>query len=471
MRPPIVSVCIPAYNQGRYLREALESALAQSGPDLEVVVYDDASTDGTAELLASVRDPRVRSFRQHKRVGISLNRNSCLAVARGRYLAWLDGDDVYCRDALVIQTTTLERTPRAGLVHGNHHVIGDDGRTLPGWRPPFDQDVVESGGAAFRELTLSNYVTAPTVVVRRECYERVGGYSPALTRCGEDWEMWMRITLHYDLAYSAAPIASYRRHDASSSASATASGEQLLFDIGAIETIFDYRRHQLGLPRDGRLRRRADAALAVKALLQSGRELAVGARRRALGTVLRAFVLAPWLLASRAAWPLATSIALDNEYENYKQTRALLARLHALLAGSRFARSIEKLAVVDPAWERSAEEVAEIVRTHVPNGQQIAVVDKHDPTLLHLCGRSGWHVPDLKLLPGGYPRDGQGAVEHLEALRVQGAGFFVLPDHAFWWLEHYAELRDHLESDCTPVWSDARCRIYQLAQTHVTEAA
>ena len=471
MRDPVVSVCIPIYNQARYLGQALESALAQSFADLEVVVYDDASTDGAEAVLAAVSDPRVRSFRQQKRVGISRNRNSCFAVARGRYLAWLDGDDVYRRDALAIQTAVLERNPSVGLVHGNYQVIGDDGRRLSGWRPPFDRDVVESGRSAFAELTLSNYITAPTTVVRRTCYEQLGGYSADLTRSGEDWEMWMRIALHHDLAYSQAPIADYRVHDASSSAATVASGERLLLDVAAIESIFAYRRRQGGADEDG-LRRRADAALAAKALLQSGNEFAAGARRTALTTVARAMRLAPWLLCRREAWLLAASLALGHEYGSYRNGRALLAGLHAELAGSRFARTIEKHAVTDPEWERDTAAVARLVRREVPRDARIAVVDKHDPTLLHLCGYSGWHVPDLRLLPGGYPKDGRTAVEHLEALRARGAGYFVLPNHAFWWLEHYEELRDHLERTCTRVWSDGRCRIYGLSEpTPVRPAA
>src|SRR5262249_9926465 len=131
------------------------------------------------------------------------------------------------------------------------------------------------------------------------------------------------------------------------------------------------------------------------------------------------------------------------------------------LAGTRFARSLEKLTVPDRAWDAELVAVAAVVRSLVPRQARVAAVDKHDPTLLHLAERRGWHVPDLRLLTG-YPRDGQEAVAHLEALRVRGASHLVLPSHAYWWLDHSRELAGHPEG-CRTLWSDDHCRIYELA--------
>src|SRR5206468_151365 len=97
---PRVTVCVPAFQAARFVREAVESALAQRGVDLEVVVFDDASTDGTIAALGGIDDARLRLFRQPANVGISQNRNSCIEVARGRYFAWLDADDVLCEGSL-----------------------------------------------------------------------------------------------------------------------------------------------------------------------------------------------------------------------------------------------------------------------------------------------------------------------------------------------------------------------------------
>jgi GT2 family glycosyltransferase len=458
----MVSVCIPAFNAERFVREAVESALAQQGPTLEVIVFDDASTDATLAAVGEIRDPRLRVLRQQQTVGISSNRNSCIDAARGRYLAWLDADDVLCSDALALGVAVLERVPTVGLLHGAHHVIGDDGRSLPPWPQAFPVDTIEPGQAAFAELSLGNYVTASTVIVRSECYRELGGYEPGLTRSGEDWEMWMRIALRHDLAYVATPLACYRRHVSSATAAAAGTQEAVRRDRAAVNLALQ-RHMDTGATNTMAMRTRAYAALAAKALLAGGRSYAVGRRGHAIASTLAAFRLAPTLVRVRGAWALPAAQLRGDDYAAFRHGRSLLAHIHKTLAGSRFARSIEKLAIPDPGWEDEVARVATVVRRLVPRDARVAVVDKHDPTLLHLAGRRGWHVPDLRLSPGGYPRDGSEAIAHLEALRARGASHLVLPEHAFWWLEHYAELRGHLDT-CRSLWSDDRCRIYELAR-------
>jgi len=459
---PKISVCIPTYNQARYLGLAIRSALEQTERDIEVIVFDDASTDDTPGVVASFGDPRLRGFRQARNVGIARNRNSCLSVARGRYLAWLDGDDIYRPEMLALQSALLDRSRRVGLVHGNHDVIGEDGRTLPAWPPPFTEDTIEPGLDAFRELILSNYVTTSTVLVRRECYDRVGTYAAELARSGEDWELWLRIALRFDIAYTVERVASYRQHPASSSNETVASGERVRLDMAAVDRILDPRRGQ-PIPNVTAVRRRAEAALAFKALVHAGSAFAAGNRSEALRAVLLALSRKRALARKPAATLLVLNIILGREYANYRHSRALLGQLHRELHGSRFADRIRKLSVPDPAWEQSVRDVARVVRHSVPSGARVAVVDKHDPTLLHLCGRKGWHFPDLQILPGGYPRDSAAAVEHLESLRRRGARYIVFPSHAYWWLDHYQGLADHLETAYAPIWRDDSCRIYALA--------
>jgi GT2 family glycosyltransferase len=454
---PVVSVCIPALNAAPFIKEAVESALGQPGPDLEVIVFDDASTDGTLAALAPIDDARLRVLRQLHTVGIARNRNDCVEEARGRYLAWLDADDVLCNGALARSVSILERQRRVALVHGAHHVIGDDGRSLPPWPQPFVDDTVENGADAFEELVLGNYVTASTVVVRRSCYAELGGYEHSLTRSGEDWEMWMRIARRYDLAYVATPQASHRRHDGSATAAAAGTRTAVERDRSVVDIA-------LGSGADTDvLRARAYAALAAKMLVAGGRSYSSGDRSSAVRATLAAYRLTPPLARRLDAWALPLAQARGDDYGSFRHGRALLARIHDELAGSRFARTIEKLAIADPGWEEETARVAALLRRVLPRDARVAAVDKHDPTLLHLARRRGWHVPDLRLSPAGYPRDGRAALEHVEALRRRGASHLVLPEHAFWWLEHYAELRRHLDA-CPAVWADDRCRVYELAE-------
>jgi hypothetical protein len=446
---------MPTRNHARFLRAAIDSVLSQSVPDLELIVYDDASSDETQAVLASVHDPRLRTFRRERPVGISANRNGCLAEARGRYIAWLDSDDLYLPAMLERQVSVLEGHPRVGLAHGNHDVIDESGRALPDWKPPFERDTVEPGGIALAELVLSNYVTAPTVLVRRECYDRLGRYDEDLSRSGEDWEMWMRIARRFDLAYKATRIAQYRVHSASSSASTVGSGERLRLDLLAVAKAL------ASTPDRASLGARARAALAVKGLIRSGDLFALGRRREAVAAAVLALRLAGPGAAVGHGPLLLLALVRGDEYGSYRHGKAVLGRLHRRLDGTRFGESIRKLAVLEPAWQRTLAEVARTVRREVPRRSRVAVVDKEDPTILHLSGRKGWHFPDRRYLPG-LPPDSEAAIVHLEQLRTMGAEYLVVPCSAFWWLDFYQGFREHVERRYRLRWRDERCAIYEV---------
>jgi glycosyltransferase involved in cell wall biosynthesis len=462
-----VSVCLPTFNHARYIRYALISVLQQTLQDFEIIICDDASTDDTHAVVTDIRDSRIRYFRQQKNVGIAANRNACLAVAQGEYIAWLDSDDVYLPEMLARQSAVLDKHLGVGLVHGAFEVIDEDGRQLPTWPMPFSQDVVEPGEFAFRELVLANYVTAPTVLVRRNCHARVGLYASELRDSSEDWEMWMRIALHSDLAYTSTPVAQYRYHDASSSAASTKNGKRLHSDVIAVKRVFDQQRGRI--PDVGKLERQAKAALAFKALTRAGDLMTLGKRMEAFSSTFQGVRIAPWLITDSHWWLLQLSTVFGDEYSNYRHSKALLCKLYSDLAGSRFGKRIEKLVTVNPEWEQTLYEIARTVRQHVPVDARIVVVDKYDPTVLHLSRRKGWHFPDRHIMDGGYPRDSEAAIEHLELLRQLGASYLVFPSAAYWWLEHYRDLRQHLDGRYQRIWHDDACMIYSLSPRAVME--
>jgi hypothetical protein len=451
---------VATYNQGRYLSQALHSILGQTLQDFEIVVFDDASTDDTPQAVAAVQDVRLRYLRQPHNVGIAQNRNSCLALARGQYIAWLDSDDVYYPEMLAMQSAVLDRHPQVGLVHGAYEVIDSDGRRLPDWPPPFAQDVIEPGQEAFRELVLSNYVTAPTVMVRRECHDRVGPYATDVGKSSTDWEMWLCIALRADLAYTATPLAQYRQHGGSISAATGKSGERLRCDIRTVQRVF--RRQRALIPEAGTLQRRADAALATKALIYAGDTFTLGQRMAAMAAAVQGLRLFPALLSCQHSRLLFLSILRGDEYAHYRHSKALLEQLYAHLTGTRYGERIRKLAVVSPEWEQILHVIARTIQQHVPPDALVLAVDKYDPTLLHLSQRKGWHFPDRRLLPDGYPPNSELAIQHLEQLRARGATYLVFPSAAFWWLEYYVEFRQHLEFSAELIWSDEWCLIYQL---------
>ncbi|MGH9379522.1 MAG: glycosyltransferase family 2 protein [Thermoanaerobaculia bacterium] len=459
MTRPLVSICIPSRDSARWLPEALDSVSRQTLRDFEVIVADDASRDQTGAVVAAHRDPRLRYLRHPRPLGVAANRNACLAVAQGRYIAWLDADDRYHPDMLAVQSAALEARPQAVLAHGAFDVIDEGGRPLPGWPPPFPGDVVEPGPQAFRELVLRNYVTAPTVLVRRQAHDAAGPYRTAL-ESSEDWEMWLRLALHGDFVYTARPVAQYRWHSESLSRKAEAGCAQLSRDLHAISGVF--RRWRSRIPEPRRLESQARAALAARALRRATDFLTRGERRLVLDALLIAWRARPALGRKRDAWRLVSAALQGNEYAGHRASRALLGELVEQLDGSRMADGLRRTAKTDPAWEQTLRRIARTVREVVPASDPVAFVDKWDPTLLHLSRRRGWHYPDRRTMPDGYPPDSVAAIAHLEELRCRGARYLVLPCNSFWWLDHYAGLARHLELSGDRVWEDDTCVIYRL---------
>jgi hypothetical protein len=272
--------------------------------------------------------------------------------------------------------------------------------------------------------------------------------------------MWLRIALIADVAYTSRVVASYRLHDESISSQTTATGERLRCDAAVIRRTFASR---LRIPERERLRRRATAALAARAVLTATDLFGRGRRRRALKALAVSVRARPRTLAERSTWRLATGIARGDEYEVYRGSKDLLRSLHAAASPSRFADRIRKVAVPDDAWEDMVRRTARTIERVTPAAARVAVVDKHDPTILALSGRDGWHFPDRALQPDGYPADSERAVTYVEELRARGATHIVFPSASFWWLDFYSGLRDHLETTYRPVCREDHCLVYELA--------
>jgi glycosyltransferase involved in cell wall biosynthesis len=188
-----VSVCIPAHQPGRYLAEAVGSVLAQERDDVEVLVVDDASTDGTGEALEALEHPCVSVIRHRRRQGVVRSRNVLLEASRGELIAWLDADDLHLPGAIARQLEALRSTPDAAFVHGACVVVDAQGAPKRPWPRAFAVPSVMSGPLAREALLLGNHVTTSTVMARREAHTRVGWFRGRLDEPGEDWDMWLRL--------------------------------------------------------------------------------------------------------------------------------------------------------------------------------------------------------------------------------------------------------------------------------------
>lgn len=205
---------IPAHNAERFIGAALASALGQSHSELEVVVVDDGSTDGTAAVVESWarRDPRVRLVRTARR-GVGAARNLAVAEARGALIAPLDADDLWAPEKLARQLAVLRAAPAdVGLVYCWSRGVDETGRVImASWSRR------TATGAVLDAVIVENFVgNASTALFRRAAFEATGGYDPDL-RLGEDWKLHIALAGVCRFAVVPEHLAAYRFTDANSS--------------------------------------------------------------------------------------------------------------------------------------------------------------------------------------------------------------------------------------------------------------
>jgi glycosyltransferase involved in cell wall biosynthesis len=201
----LVSVIVPAYNQSRYLGEAIESILRQTCSDFEAIIVDDGSTDDTESVARGfLGDPRIRYIYQENR-GLSAARNTGLRAARGRLLAFLDSDDAFLPDKLAILAGELEIHPEIGLVAGQAIPIDEHGCRVG---RIFNRCLPQEGA----NLLLGNPLHVGSVLLRREWQERVGEFDESL-RSYEDWDLWLRLArAGCPMGWVPRPVSLYRFH-------------------------------------------------------------------------------------------------------------------------------------------------------------------------------------------------------------------------------------------------------------------
>ncbi|MBZ0290255.1 MAG: glycosyltransferase, partial [Anaerolineae bacterium] len=206
-----VSVIVPSYNQGRYVAETVESVLAQTYPHVEIIVVDDGSTDDTRERL-SVYAPRILCISQPNK-GLSGARNTGLAASRGRYVLFLDSDDLLLPTALEKLASILDQDAGCGLAYCAWRQISADGQTALGEVHP------RQSGHVLKALLLRDFFFfGSSALIRREALERVGPFDESLP-WGDDADMWLRIAhAGYTFGYLDEAVLKYRVHTASMTA-------------------------------------------------------------------------------------------------------------------------------------------------------------------------------------------------------------------------------------------------------------
>jgi glycosyltransferase involved in cell wall biosynthesis len=208
-------VVIKAFNHAAYVGEAIRSALDQSFQDFEIVVTDDGSRDGTADVIRQFTDPRISLEVSERNRGISIAMNSVIQRSRGEFVAILNSDDFFLPGKLAKQVQFLKENPGVAAVFGLARLVDDRGSAISGdnrFVYPFSHAHPTSAEFLRRFFFSGNFLCAPTAMVRRSAYADVGPYDPRLANL-QDLDMWIRLCMRHRIHVIQEELTAFRVHD------------------------------------------------------------------------------------------------------------------------------------------------------------------------------------------------------------------------------------------------------------------
>ena len=292
-----VDVVVPCYRYGHFLKECVQSVLAQQSVDVRVLIIDDASPDNTSETASGLagEDARVSFFRHAQNIGHIATYNEGIDWAEGDYFLLLSADDFLLPGALSRVTHVMDERPEVGFGFGRAKALYErasvskkglaiESSDEAAWCILRGREFIERSGAQC-------IVAAPTAVVRTELQKRLGGYRPELPHSG-DMEMWLRLAAHASVAALESYQAVYRVHDANMTLDYSQAGwlPDLRQRKAALECFFETCRDVL--PDEQRLRRRLFHSLGIAAIGFSS--TAFNDRQEEISTNLSDFALEVW---------------------------------------------------------------------------------------------------------------------------------------------------------------------------------
>ena len=421
---PAVSIVLPTYNGASFLRDAIESCLGQTFADWELIVVDDASTDETPAIIGEYArlDRRIRPVRNAVNRKLPATLNVGFGYARGELLTWTSDDNMYRPEALEAMTGFLRARPDVDLVYADFTVVDQTGApTRNGWTGPL------------RDLPLSDVVGA-CFLYRRAVHERLGGYDERLFLV-EDYDFWMRASVHFKLERLQRDLYLYRSHPGSLTATRTQ----------AIRAA-----HERALAQNLPQMRWVDPEVRAAAY----RDMITGAMRRdERGSAWSYFL----------SWLRSQPKALLSEWRAVPYL-LLPAALH--------------LPAPDDSpwrWMQQSLGARRDLRRAIPEGVTCIFVDNGLLGGDLLAGRRALPFTERDGQYWGPPADDNDALSEFERLRAAGAEFIAFAWPAFWWLDHYAELGRRMRSGFRCVLQNDRLIVFDLrgeaSPTKITAAA
>jgi len=466
-----VSIVIPVHDHAALTRRCLEALLPGLPGDSEVVVVDDASSDTTPEVLRSYGD-RIRVLTMPENVGFARACNEGAAVAAGELLLFLNNDTEPRTGWLEALLGYADRHPEAevvgaklvyptGTVQHAGVVFGQDG-----YPHNLYAGLPEDHRAVERSRPLQA-VTGACMLVRREAFERIGGFEAGYENSLEDVDLCLRIGAEGGEVHYCHEAEVVHMESASRGRRDRFRRSVDLYRERWRETV---RRDDLSIyAEDGLIEVEYPAAYPLRVSISPLLASVDDAREAEVERLLEAYagqvsdllaeVMRLTALAGVPPRPSGNgSAGADVEH------RELLAEAHRLEAEARTLQ--ERLAVPTDGlgYRYLVERVRAAVEERVPAGERVLVVSRGDRELLDLGEIEAGHFPqdaEGRYL-GHHPHDSADALAQLEAQRQVGAGYLVLPATSYWWLDHYEGFADHLRSHCAAT-ELGFCTIFELA--------
>jgi alpha-1,3-rhamnosyltransferase len=221
-----VSVIIPAYNHERYIEEALQSVIKQTYKNIELIVINDGSTDETGTVITKFIK-KYKNFNieyiNKPNEGVCRTLNKGLKLAKGKYVAILASDDMWASERIEKQLQLMEANANIGLVFSDHYFVRYNEITnikATDYKPNIKKCFVNNiqNVNIYEKLLTENIIPAVTVLIRKECFDKIGGFDNNFK--AEDYDMWLRISKEYPIAFIDEPLAYYRIHDSNVSTDA-----------------------------------------------------------------------------------------------------------------------------------------------------------------------------------------------------------------------------------------------------------
>lgn len=204
-----VSVIIPTYNSSQFLREAVQSVLQQTFADFEIIVIDDGSTDNTAEMMQQFEGKVIYIYQKNQ--GVSAARNNGIKASKGKYVAFLDSDDVWLPTKLEKQIKAIHQNPTKKVCYTEYFSVSQEMR-------PKDLRRIRSENYVLQDLLLLGNVVGPpsAVIAERDIFDQIGDFDESLS-LSADWDMWIRMACATEFVFLNEPLIKYRLHNSNMS--------------------------------------------------------------------------------------------------------------------------------------------------------------------------------------------------------------------------------------------------------------